>query len=184
MLTVFFVKWKKASETSQCPLAQELFLRASLSVHWWATVSVLLSVDGLWFVLGISMSTPAYTGPLASLPGTSLPDLVTPSHQVHFSLSWLLLLDFPFPSDHLTTHHFDINIFNKQNYFGFACFEMAYYVTRLSLISWAQMTFLAQLLKIAGTYKCVRAGLDLYSERNVCEGNKDVILVLFGLFFW
>lgn len=46
------------------------------------------------------------------------------------------------------------------------------------------MTFLAQLLKIAGTYKCVRAGLDLYSERNVCEGNKDVILVLFGLFFF
>lgn len=45
------------------------------------------------------------------------------------------------------------------------------------------MTFLAQLLKIAGTYKCVRAGLDLYSERNVCERNKDVILVLFGLFF-
>lgn len=46
------------------------------------------------------------------------------------------------------------------------------------------MIFLAQFLKIAGTYKCVRAGLDLYSERNVCEGNKDVILVLFGLFFF
>lgn len=45
------------------------------------------------------------------------------------------------------------------------------------------MIFLAQLFKIVGTYKCVRAGLDLYSERNLCEGNKDVILVLFGLFF-
>lgn len=99
-------------------------------------VSMLLSVDGLWFVLGISMSTPAYTGPLAGLPGTSVPDLVTRSHQVHFSLSWLLLLDFLSlliisPPIILTL----FNIFNKQNYFGFACFEMAYYVTRLSLIS-------------------------------------------------